>query len=237
MQPENTTKRPGGGPAGRPARRLAFAPRAADGDDTADSVSRESRLRRNRRLGLAMAFGAILVAAIGLVDFGAREDTAVQVGIQEASVGQGGTVSLRGLSYKGLTKEGGGFSVLAEHASESTEQPDRVVMTAPRAMVETETGAPITIRSNNGELVRGRNTVSLTGKVVIVRPDIGYTLLTEEAFADLETGEIVSGTPVRGFGPGGSISAEGIAIAGDGGDIVFTGSSTLVVNKGFRPVE
>ena len=227
----------GGGKKKPPARRFAFAPRETDGADTADSVFRDNLRRRRLQIALASVVGAIVLVSIGLVEFGAEEETTVQIGVQKASVDQGGTVSLEGLSYKGVTSSGRNFVVLADEASESTERPDLVSMVSPRARVDTEAGNPITIRSERGELERATNTVTLTGKVVIVRPDLGLTLTTEEAFADLGSGTLRSEVPVRGTSPDGSIDSGGIVIAGDDGNILFTGKSTLVIDRGVGPVE
>ena len=237
MGPADSKSPARGGANRRPARRFAFAPRETDGADTADSVSRDSRRRRLRQIALASVIGAIVVVSIGLVEFDSGEETTVQIGVQKASVDPGGTVSLEGLSYKGVTSSGRNFIVLADEASESTERPDLVSMVSPRARVDTEAGNPITIRSNSGELERTSNTVTLSGKVVIVRPDLGLTLTTEEAFADLASGTLRSEVPVRGTGPDGSIDSGGIVIAGNDGNILFTGRATLVIDKGVGPVE
>lgn len=221
----------------RSTRRLAFAPRETGGADTADSVSRDSRRRRLRQIALASAVGAIVLASIGLVEFDSGEETTVQIGIQRTTVDQSGTISLEGLSYKGVTSSGRNFAVLADNASESTERPDLVLMTSPRATVDTEAGDPITIRSDRGELKRTDNTVTLIGDVVITRPDLGLTLTTEEAVADLASGTLRSESPVRGVGSGGSINSGGIVIAGDNGNIIFTGKSKLVIDKGVGAVE
>lgn len=235
MRPEDHTEHESSGATKRPRQRFAFSPRVAENSDTADSVSRDSRLRRNRQIILAVLIAAILAVSARLVNFESGDETTVQISAREASVDQGGTVSLEGLSYRGVTNTGKNFIVLADLASESTEQPDLVTMVSPRARVETAEGDPITIRSNTGELMRKTNTVNLTGKVVIFRPDIGYTLMTEEASANLGSGKLVSEVPIQGFSPDGSIQSSGMVIGGDDESIRFTGKSRLVINRATRP--
>ena len=237
MPPAKSKTSVTGGKYGRSTQRLAFAPRETDVVDTADSVSRDNRRRRRRQVALASAIGAIVLASIGLVEIDSGEETTVQIGIQKASVDQSGTISLEGLSYKGVTSSGRNFVVQADRASESTERPDLVSMVRPRATVDTEAGDRITVQSDSGEFERASNTVTLTGRVVITRPDRGLTLMTEEVFADLGSGTLKSETPVRGISPDGVINAEGIVIAGEDGNILFTGRSKFVINEGNTPVE
>ena len=225
----------GSGPGGD--RRFAFAPREAAGANTADSVTRDTRRRRNRQIVLAAVIGLIVVLSASLINLDNNDETAVQLGIESATVDQEGSVSIEGLSFKGVTDTGREFEILADQASESTDQPDLVIMDSPRATVETAGGNPITIRSDSGEFLRGSNTINLSGDVVIVRPDLGYTLRTEKAFADLESGELVSESPVRGIGPDGKVDSGGIIISGNEEGIVFTGRTTLVINTGLGPGE
>ena len=224
-------------PATGNGRRLAFAPRERDGTDTATSVTRDSRRRRYRQFALAAVIGCIVVLFARLIEFENAGETEVQLGVETASVSQEGTVSIEGLSFQGVTDSGRDFAILADRASESTDRPDLVTLVSFQAEVDTAAGHPITIRSDNGELLRSSNTVNLSGDVVIVRPDLGYTLMTEEAFADLNSGELVSTVPVRGTGPDGSVDAGGIIISGNEEGIVFTGRTTLVINSGPEPAE
>ena len=72
--------------------------------------------------------------------------------------------------------------------------------------------------------------------MVIVRPDLGYTLLTDEAFANLDTGVMISEVPVRGFSPTTRINSDGMVIA-EGRDILFTGKSRIILNQGISTEE
>lgn len=213
-------------------RRFAFAPRKMDSTETADSVSQDSKRRRNRQIALAAVIGFIVILSIGLANLGGEEETAVQLSIDAATIEPGGAVSLEGLSYKGVTDSGRSFVILADSASESAEQPDRVTMASPRARVDSATGDPITIRSSSGELMRGDNTLRLIGQVVIVRPDLGYTLMTDEAVADFNNGVLKSEKPVRGFSPDGNIRSGGIIISGDNEDLLIEGTNGATMEWG-----
>ena len=72
---------------------------------------------------------------------------------------------------------------------------------------------------------------------MIVRPDLGYTLLTDEAFANLDTGVMISEVPVRGFSPSTRINSDGMVIAEEARDILFTGKSRIILNQGISTEE
>ena len=63
--------------------------------------------------------------------------------------------------------------------------------------------------------------------MVIVRPDIGYTLMTDAAIAYLNSGKMVSDQEVRGFSPRARVRADGMIISENGDNVLFTGNSTL----------
>lgn len=217
--------------------KFTFAPRERNQDDTRASVTESSRQRRTRQVVLAAVIGAVAMVVVAIVSFNNEEEITVQITADSANINETGTVALEGLSYKGVTGDGKDFIILAETATESMQRPEEVKMVSPRARVDTASGNPITIRSNTGKFMRIANTVNLKGRVVIVRPDLGYTLLTEEAFADLGKGLMKSDSPVRGFSPNGNIRSAGMLIDETSQDVIFTGKSTLVLNQGFRPVE
>ena len=116
---------------------------------------------------------------------------------------------------------------MAETAIESTDNPEIVTMTSPRARVDTDDGNPMTMRSLNGAFNRNEDRVDLEGRVVIVRPDIGYTLMTDTAIAYLNSGKMVSDQEVRGFSPRARVRADGMVISENGDNVLFTGKSTL----------
>jgi len=138
---------------------------------------------------------------------------------------------LEGVTYKGITRDGNDFVVLASSAAENPDQPDQIKLTSPRARVDTNAGNPMTARSNHGLFFRADDKVDLDGRVVIVRPDLGYTLLTERAVAHLDTGMMTSDVLVRGYAPHGEVQADGMVIKDHGQEVLFTGKSVLTLNQ------
>ena len=210
---------------------FSFVPREMTDDNIARSIASNSKRRRTQGILLAASAGFIVLLGMFLIGFD-EENIEVQVSVEKADVEKSGSIHLQGLSYRGVTQDGNDFVLLAETASENEQKPDQVLMTSPRARVDTDTGNPITIRANEGDFSRSENTVNLTGRVVIVRPDLGYTLLSDQVFTNLDTGVMVSDTPVRGFSPTTRINADGMVIAEEARDILFTGKSRIILNQG-----
>ncbi|XDZ64779.1 LPS export ABC transporter periplasmic protein LptC [Alphaproteobacteria bacterium LSUCC0684] len=212
---------------------FSFAPRKRD-RSSAKSMVEASRRHRAIRAGLILGVGVAVIAIGGLLGLGKKADIKVQIKAETATTPESRNVELKGASYKGVTSGGNDFIVLAETATENPDRPNLINMDSPRARVDTASGNPITIRSNEGEFFRDENKVNLSGRVVIVRPDLGYTLLTEKADADLDTGRMTSNTEVRGYGPKANIRSNGMIIDDKGNDLTFLGHAILVLNQAIR---
>lgn len=216
--------------ASKTKKSFSFAPRKRD-KSSAKSVVEASRRHRTIRAGLIIGAGLVLAAVGGFLGLGNDADIKVQIKTASDPSPESRNVELKGASYKGLTSGGNDFIVLADTATENPDRPNQIDMASPRARVDTASGKPITIRSNEGEFFRDENRVNLTGRVVIVRPDLGYTLMTEEADADLETGRMTSDKEVRGYGPKANIRSNGMIIEDKGNDLTFLGHAVLVLNQ------
>lgn len=209
---------------------FSFAPREMTNDNIAMRIADGHSRRRTQALLLAVSIGIISLIGFFLIGLG-EDNIEVQVSAEKADIDKSGDIKLEGLSYRGVTNDGNNFVLLAETASESNAAPDQVKMTSPRARVDTPSGAPITIRANQGDFLRTDNTINLKGRVVIVRPDLGYTLISEEVFTNLDTGTMTSDVPVRGFSPNTRINAGGMVIKDKAQDVLFTGKSRIILNQ------
>ena len=217
--PENTQKT---------QKQFSFAPRTAGNDGSANSVIAGDRQRRSLRnlilIGVLVISGAIASSLI----LTAEEEIKVQVEAKPQDIKQNTSgLELKGLSFKGITADGNDFIVLAETAIESTTNPEIVKMSSPRARIDTDGGNPMTMRSLTGAFNRNEDRVDFEGRVVIVRPDIGYTLMTDAAIAYLNSGKMTSDQEVRGFSPRARVRADGMVISENGANVLFTGKSTL----------
>ena len=207
----------------------SFAPRA----ETISAGTREAiQTDRQRKYLRYLLLGAVLItASIGVSFISLTEHDDIKIKVEQTIKDETNELVLEGVTYKGLTSEGNDFIVLAETAAENPDQPDQIKLTSPRARVDTDSGNPMTIRSNNGLFFRNDDRVDLDGRVVIVRPDLGYTLLTEQAQAFLDTGMMTSDVLVRGFSPQGQVTADGMVIKDHGQDVLFKGKSVLTLKQ------
>ena len=213
-----------------PKKSFSFAPRPETITDGTRTMLETDRQRKGQRY-LALS-GVVILSIIGLSFFSLTKEDDIKIQV-EAPIKQeeNGALVLEGVTYKGVTSKGNDFIVLANKATELPDQPDLIKLSEPRARVDTDSGNPMTIRSNQGLFFQTEDRVNLDGRVVIVRPDIGYTILTEQAVADLGTGTMTSDTNVRGFSPQAQVTAGGMIIRENGKDVIFKGKSVLTLNQ------
>ena len=207
----------------------SFAPRSEPISDGTRDLLQSDKQRNYQRYLVLIAL--LVLAGIGLSFISLTEEEEIKIQVESTIQEESGALVLEGVTYKGLTSEGNDFIVLAETAAENPDEPDQVALTSPRARVDTDTGNPMTIRSNNGLFFRNDDRVDLDGRVVIVRPDLGYTLLTEQAVAFLDSGMMTSNVQVRGFSPQGQVTADGMEIKDHGRDVLFKGKSILTLKQ------
>jgi len=207
----------------------SFAPRSEPISDGTRDLLQSDKQRNYQRYLVLIAL--LVLAGIGLSFISLTEEEEIKIQVESTIQEESGALVLEGVTYKGLTSEGNDFIVLAETAAENPDKPDQVALTSPRARVDTDTGNPMTIRSNNGLFFRNDDRVDLDGRVVIVRPDLGYTLLTEQAVAFLDSGMMTSNVQVRGFSPQGQVTADGMEIKDHGRDVLFKGKSILTLKQ------
>ncbi len=220
--------------ADRKSSGFSFAPRQMTEDTIASSIASNNNRRRTQVLLLAVSLGFIALLGLGLINL-EQNKLEVQISVDKTDIDQSGNINLEGLTYSGVTRDGNKFRLMAVTASENTEFPDKVLMTSPSARVETQTGKLMTIEADEGDFLRNRNMIKLKGSVVIKRTG-GYTLTTDEAVANLDTGIMTSKVPVEGFSPNARINSDGMIITGDIRDITFTGNSTMAFNESPRTV-
>ena len=138
---------------------------------------------------------------------------------------------LEGATYKGNTDDGDAYVLSADVATEDAEQQGVIEMLAPRAKLDQPDQQSLTIRSNEGVYYADDEELQLTGRVVIVQPDTGYTLYTDAARAWLDDGIVESTDDVHGYGPDSMVNAKGMIISRPDNNVIFTGKSALVIEE------
>jgi len=201
----------------------SFAPR---------SIAADRHIARSSGRGLRYALlGAGMLALVGVITLliqNQEDAISFKITPQEPStVSKDKTLTLEGVIYKGQTSEGKDFVLFADRTAESPDEDGKITMIAPRAKIDQPNDQSFTIRSNEGVYYQQVEHIHLSGRVVIVQPETGYTLYTEAASAKLKEDLIESQSTVRGFGPSSTITADGMRITNNGRDVVFIGKSAL----------
>jgi LPS export ABC transporter protein LptC len=212
------------------APRVAPEQRSASESDTAHQVAIWSGQRWRYILILT---GFIGLAGVSSLLIWEQSDTVnIQVtATNPALPANSQSFRLEGATYKGNTDDGDAYVLFADVATEDAEQQGVIEMLAPRAKLDQPDQQSLTIRSNEGVYYADDEELQLTGRVVIVQPDTGYTLYTDAARAWLDDGIVESTDDVHGYGPDSMITAKGMVISRPDNNVIFTGKSALVIEE------
>ena len=125
------------------------------------------------------------------------------------------------------------FTVTAERAVQSTDDPNFIVLEAPSGSMALKDNAHVTVQARQGGYRQEAQNLSLEGDVRLSHSD-GYEIGTAKILLDLKTHQAWSDQPVRGAGPMGTLEASGLRFEGDSGLLVFTGPARLVLNRAVK---
>jgi LPS export ABC transporter protein LptC len=212
------------------APRMAPEQRPGSESDTAYQVATWSGQRWRYILILT---GFIGLAGVSSLLIWEQSDTVnIQVTVtNHALPANSQSFRLEGATYKGNTADGNAYVLFADVATEDANQQGVIEMLAPRAKLDQPDQKSLTIRSNEGVYYADDEELQLTGRVVIVQPDTGYTLYTDAARAWLDAGIVESTDDVHGYGPDSMITAKGMVISRPDNNVIFTGKSALVIEE------
>lgn len=130
--------------------------------------------------------------------------------------------------YVGADQKDRPFMVTAEMANQVSPQSDLVTLSAPAADITLEDGKWLALTAKSGEFRQKSQQLVLWGQVSIFHDD-GYTFQTESAQVNLKQGSAKGDEPVVGYGPAGTLHAEGFRVIDKGRRVVFTGPARLVI--------
>ncbi len=214
----------------QPKGRLSFAPSNHTPRQPTESIVKKDQQRRRWQL-IATAICGIIIASVVYLTSTDNRDVTVKTTADTPKNEAPSSLQFQGLTYKGTTKDGHHFTLLAKAASETTHNPGHVILTAPKAKIDTESGDIMTISAAHGELFRDKNLFEMNGNVIINRPDIGYTLSMESATAHLNNGALTSNATVKGHSQQSTIKSSGIEINDQGRIILFKGKTQLTLKQ------
>ncbi len=120
------------------------------------------------------------------------------------------------------------FMLTADLARQETAKADLVTLSAPKADITLEGGAWLAMTAKAGAYYQKAKILHLSGEVSLFHDD-GYTVQTDEARIDFNTGSAEGNRPVIGEGPLGTLRAEGFRVYDEGDRLMFTGRSRLVI--------
>lgn len=204
-----------------------------------------SARRRNGRPGAAgllySSFVAFMkwllpVLAVGLVGLVAIwpelaiEDNLIKVEAISISPSEIDSVNMQNARYQGIDEQSQRYNLRAISAVQSKTLQDTFELDKPQADIALQDGTWLALNADTGSYDRTGQHLDLFGTVTVYH-DRGHEMTTPSARIDLETGEAVSESPVRGQSPLGTLTAEGFRLAERGDVVIFTGKSRLVLYK------
>lgn len=130
--------------------------------------------------------------------------------------------------FNSVDDENQPYTVTADRATQSRNDPDLVELAKPVATLSMNTGEKLDADANAGLYQQKTEKLNLEGAVHLKHSN-GYTLTTEELRVDLATNKAYSGQNVRVEGPGGTIDATGLEGDADTGALVFTGPAKVIL--------
>jgi len=154
----------------------------------------------------------------------------LQLGLSEKTVPDSGKQEIINPRFTGIDKQNRPYTITAKTAFPRQNQPKLISLSFPHADITTKTGAWITLSANKGVFNRLNEVLQLSGSVNLFH-DNGHNIKTPKAKIFLREGIAVSDNIVKGQGPIGFIKSKGFLISKTGQNLIFTGSSKLVLHS------
>lgn len=213
-------------------RKTGTANGASDGRREFGDLFSVTERRRQRRLHgrfVGIAKLVLVVLAAGLVVVLAawplltRKDGPTEIG-QVEGIQEEDVESLRVTKAKltGISKDGRPYMVTFDDASQTSQESDLVMLTAPQADVELRDGAWVTLSSPKGRFHRSNRILELDGDVLLFH-DGGMEMNTGNITFNLGSGTGAGHDPIHAQAPFGSFDAQGFRIRENNSIFHFAG--------------
>jgi lipopolysaccharide export system protein LptC len=122
------------------------------------------------------------------------------------------------------------YTVTADTATQSRENPDIVNLDKPAGSMTMNDGGIVAIQALTGIYEQKDEKLFLKGDVKLMN-DTGYTLESDEMRVNLKTSEAFSDKDVHVQGPDGTIEATGMEAFSDKGLLIFKGPATMILTQ------
>jgi lipopolysaccharide export system protein LptC len=198
--------------------------------DRVDRAGPERSIRRLVRgakwvLLLAVVGLAVLVAVWSRVNL---EFVQIRLSDSELAPEEIDSMSMENARFAGIDERDRKYTVTADLAKQSPEDPDAVNLDHPRAEISLRTGEWVEVVADRGRLQRSAKLLDLGGAITVRHSD-GFELQTTHARLNIETRTAAGDEPIEGSGPLGRIRAEGFQVLDDGKRILYLGRTHLIV--------
>ena len=120
------------------------------------------------------------------------------------------------------------YVLTADRAVQQVKEEKVYDMVAPKADIVDGKGAWIFVRGDKGRFYDATRQLDVSENVTMYH-DKGHRMEAERARIDIETGNVASDRPVHGFGPSGTVDADGIHVSRRGRLILFTGQTHMII--------
>jgi lipopolysaccharide export system protein LptC len=190
--------------------------------------------RRVRRLRLLLPIIALIIVGV-VFAWPKMDQIKPEVVAATAPHKQTGSNELIKPKFMGQDSNNQPYTVTADSAVQSTEDPDAILLEQPRGHTALADGMTVEVQSAKGAYRQKAQRLTLENNVRLSNSQ-GYYLDGSRVTVDMITHKAWSDQPVQGAGPAGTIRATGLQADTTTGVLVFTGPATLTLNdamKGF----
>jgi lipopolysaccharide export system protein LptC len=198
-------------------------PTMSDGDDPVRPTVRVGRSYTRFVTLMKVLLPLLALGLMALLAAWPRLSGTEQDGVRPRDTGD---LEMMKAHYLGTDKDNRPFSVTADRAMQSSNEPGVLDLVRPEAEMTMQDGSWALIKAERGRYNDTTGKLLLLGKADLFH-DKGYEFLTDEVHVDVSEGIAWGDRPVVGQGPFGELKAEGFRLFDHGATIVFTGRSHL----------
>lgn len=205
--------------------------------DNSDDTLRASRASQQynagysktiRLLRLILPVIALIMIAVVFVWPNLDKTNEFVIEQQEAPSLKEATNELLNPRFESVDKNGNPFIILAEKATQSPNNENRVMLENPTGDITLTNNAQLKISAQNGAYEQAKGTLNLEGQVDIAHSD-GYRLQTTALNLDFENNQFKSDQTVDIKSHIGTLNAAGVHADGKKSILTFTGPARLTL--------
>ncbi len=198
--------------------------------DAGDGAYRKARQHssRVRRLRILLP---VLAGVIGIVFIGVsvvKTFLPEELDIESATI-ENGKIVMQNPAIAGRNKDGISYSMKAVRALQDIANPDMITLETIRAQMPMKDNMVATVEAQSGIYDRGKNTLDMD-KPFSITINNGTQADFQQAFLDIDSGEMKSDKPIAISMKGGSIVAQRLRMTDKGQNVTFEGNVRVNVD-------